>query len=176
MQTLWRTSTPIFSCWLLLYFSLFLFLPLCAHVNTILFPPWEAILVLPWGQILCFEMQGNIFYVFIHAKWIILKLSTSGTHLRSDMAHNAKTHTYCWADLLHVLPFVSSTSCQINFFSLSVASMVAFQIIVNIYSWTGFSVQHVRWKKRFGKMFEVPIHRRREMLLFLFLFVVFACF
>lgn len=57
--------------------------------------------------------------------------------------------------------------------------MVAFQIIVNIYSQNGLVDTTVKMKGNmimFAKMLEVPLHWRREMLSFLFLFVVFACF
>lgn len=99
-NSLKNVTTNIFMLIIVIFFFVFIslyFSPFCAHVNARLFPTEEARVVLPCGQILCFEMQGNIFMCFVHAKWMILKLSTSGTHLRSDMAHNAKTHTYCWA-------------------------------------------------------------------------------
>lgn len=89
---------------------------------------------------------------------MILKLSTSGTHLRSDMAHNAKAHCVlsCWADLLHVLLTVSSTSCQICFLP---AFMVVFQIVVNIHIQNGLNYSIGKMTKRggaLGKKLDVP--------------------
>lgn len=54
-------NTNIFMIIVIYIFCLFLFLPLCAHVIVRLFPTYEAKVVLPLGQIICFEMQGNIF-------------------------------------------------------------------------------------------------------------------
>lgn len=65
------------------------------------------------------------------------------------------------------------------FLFLSLASMVAFQIIVNIYCPNGVVNTTGKMKENttiLGKILEVPLHRRRKMLSYSFLFVGFALF